>query len=232
MQFQEPLIHGHLVKRYKRFFADVTLDDGRLVTAHCPNTGSMKTCGSAGDSVWLLPNQDPKRKLKFTWELTQNEFGFIGVNTSRTNHIVHEAITQRKIAELNGYLSVRKEVPYGEKSRCDFLLEYENQPKCWVEVKNVSLFQDTYFQFPDAVTSRGLKHLEELLEVKKSGDRAVVFFLVNRPEKAKFKPAFDIDPKFSEKLKEVKAEGVEVLAYQTKTNQSKIEVGQKVEMEW
>ena len=200
------------MKRYKRFLADVQLPNGEVVVAHCPNTGSMKTCGSPGDIIYLSYNPSPKRKLSYTWELTQTKKGFIGINTHRPNKIVEEAILNQQIKSLSGYKQIKREVKYGENSRIDLLL---SGPKglCWVEVKNVTLLDQKSVLFPDAVTSRGLKHLKELKSKVTEGDRSVIFFLINRPEGDSFSPAYHIDPTYSKELVTAQKMGVEVLAY-------------------
>jgi sugar fermentation stimulation protein A len=198
----------------------------------------MKSCADPGSKVWLLPSHDPKRKLPFTWELTECQDGFIGINTVRSNSIVEEGLRNHIVEELTGYTHIRREVPYGERSRCDFLLSNENsgngqvnnRQRCWVEVKNVTLLLDGAVQFPDTVTERGLKHLDELLAMRKNGDRAVVFFLVNRMENVQFRPAERIDSKFAEKLREVAKFGVEVLAYRTNASKYGIQMADRVDV--
>ena len=232
MKFENGLVKGKLIKRYKRFLADVTLENGDQITAHCANTGSMKTCGSEGDTVWLSYNPSPKRKLPYSWEFTEVEGGYIGINTARPNSLVEEAIKLEHIKELNGYDSLRREVKYGEKSRIDILLEDSNGklPPCYVEVKNVTLLGDTCIEFPDAVTTRGQKHLDELCKVAESGMRAVMFYLVNRPEGSYFKVASDVDPVYAEKLKLAKKAGVEILCYRAETDLNDYYVSERVDI--
>lgn len=194
MRFEKPIVVGKLVKRYKRFFADIILESGEQVTAHCPNTGSMKSCGTAGDTVILTRNNDQKRKLKYTWEMTERENTFVVVNTALPNIIVKEALIAKQIPELAEYVDIKSEVKYGENSRIDFLLTAPSARPCYVEVKNVTLAEEKVALFPDAITSRGLKHLVELANVAQHGSKAVMFFLVNRSDVTEFLPAWDIDP--------------------------------------
>ena len=218
MEFSEPLTKAKLVKRYKRFLADVELETGELVTAHCPNTGSMKTCGLPGDLVGLARSDNPKRKLAYTWELTACEKGYIGINTARTNRLVAEAWQLRKLTSLSDYDKLKAEVRYGTSSRIDFLLGKSTNDKdnCFVEVKNVTLLgEEATALFPDAVTSRGLKHLKNLGEIASSGVRAVLLFVVNRPDVDKVSLACDIDAAYCEQMKKSLAAGMEVLCLQT-----------------
>lgn len=226
--FAKPLIAGQLIQRYKRFFADVRLPNGEVVTAHCANTGSMKTCGSPGDTVYLLHDPKPTRKLAYTWELTETAGGFIGVNTARPNHVVATAIALGKVAELKGYETIKQEVKYGANSRIDILLTDKAGDTCYVEVKNTTLLAEGEVQFPDAVTERGLKHLTELTTVVKNGSRAVMFYLVNRPEGAAFAPAAAIDPAYAQGLKDANAAGVEILAYRAEHSVTGITLGAQV----
>lgn len=227
MQFSTPLLKGTLLSRYKRFFADVRLDDGQTVTCHCPNTGSMKTCAIPGMTVYVAYHPSPKRKLAYTWELAAVADGFIGVNTARPNLVVEEALRTRRVPELSLYDDVRREVKFGENSRVDFLLS-GNGPACYVEVKNVTLKGEGCVTFPDAVTSRGLKHLEELSRLVSAGQRAVQFFFVNRPEGEFFTVAEDIDPAYAAGLRRARQSGVELLAYRAKTTLDGMELGDPV----
>lgn len=216
MRFEVPLLSGRLIKRYKRFLADVVLDDGREVTAHCPNTGSMKNCWQKDDRVWLRPVDDPKRKLKFTWELVQLQQQFLAcINTGRANALVKEAISTEIVEELTGYSNIRTEVKYGEEnSRIDLLLESTHKPDCYVEVKNVTLLEDDGIgYFPDAKTDRGRKHIRELMSEVEKGNRAVLFFNVAHMGITEVRPAQHIDPEYSELLRQAIKRGVEVVAY-------------------
>lgn len=216
MNYPEPLVPGRLVGRYKRFLADVVLDDGREVTAHCPNTGSMLGCDLPGSRVWLLPAADPRRKLPFTWELVEAEGTLVGINTHRANALVREALAAGLVAELGGYAGLRAEVAYGaERSRIDFLLEgHPRHPDCFLEVKNVTAaVADGVALFPDAVTARGTKHLRELAAMAAAGRRAAILFCVQRGDVGAVRPADAIDPLYGRTLRQVAAGGVEVLAW-------------------
>jgi sugar fermentation stimulation protein A len=226
------LLEGRLIKRYKRFFADVELLSGEIVTAHCANTGSMKTCGSPGDVVYLLHAPNPKRKLAYNWELTRTKGGYIGVNTSRPNHVVAGAIEGGLIPELKGYAEIRQEVKYGANSRIDILLTDDRKGLCYVEVKNTTMLAGNAVVFPDAVSSRGLKHLQELEQMVRDGHRAVMFYLVNRPEGAFFAPAADIDPDYAAGLDQARKNGVEILAYRAQHDLEGIRIGDKVALKF
>lgn len=213
MKLPDPLIAGVFVKRYKRFFADIELADGSVVVAHTPNTGSMQQCAVPGYKVLISQTDDPKRKLKFTLELIRVGAYWVDTHTQRTNRLVEEALRNDAIEGLCGY-RVTPEFKIGA-SRIDFLLENDEE-KVLVEVKNVTLIKNQSTGcFPDAVTTRGQKHLRELLAAKQRGYRAVIFFLVQRGEATEFTPADEIDPEYGRLLREVVAAGVEALAYKT-----------------
>lgn len=219
MQLQSKLQVGVLVKRYKRFLADITTVAGETITIHCPNTGSMKNCQEPGSRLWYSDSENPKRKYACTWELVEvaNKH-IVGINTGLANKLVAEAISSAWIAELEGYNSLRTEVAYGEqKSRIDLLLEgtaSEPDALCYVEVKNVSLgLGGGLGSFPDAVTTRGQKHLQELLHMRALGHRAVLLFCVQHSGIDRIIPADSIDPEYGRLLREVVSQGVEVLAY-------------------
>lgn len=206
------LIRGTLIRRYKRFMADVKLANGHVVTAHCPNSGSMLTCSEPGRPVFLSSHNDPRRKLRYTWEMIQMPSSLVGVNTLVPNRLVHDGAVDGAIKELKGYQLARREVPYGRGSRIDLLLERGSE-RCYVEVKNCTLVEGGLACFPDAVTARGLKHLEELGDQVLAGHRAVIFFLIQRMDADRFAPADRIDPAYGEWLRRVIAAGVEALAY-------------------
>jgi sugar fermentation stimulation protein A len=212
MRLPHPLYPGRLLRRYQRFLADVLLDSGETVTTHCPNSGSMKGCAVPGSRVFLSRSSNPKRKLAYTWELVEADGVWAGINTGLPNKIVHEAIAGGEIPELAGYDTIRPEVPYGTGSRIDLLLT-GSRPPCYVEVKNVTLVEGGAARFPDAVTTRGQKHLRELMEVVRQGERGVIFFLVQRPDALSVAPADDIDPEYGRLLRLATAHGVEALAY-------------------
>ena len=228
MKFPVPLTRGRLVKRYKRFLADVTLDDGSVVTAHCANSGSMLSVKDPGAEVWLSPADNPARKLKWTWELIRVDDALVGINTARPNAIVAEAIENGTITELAAYDRLRREVKYGKNSRIDLLLEGAGLPTCYVEVKNVTLKRDAepggLAEFPDAVTTRGAKHLDELSDMVADGHRAVMVYLVQRPDCGRFAVAEDIDPDYARGLGQAMAAGVEALCYACRVDTDGIDV--------
>lgn len=216
MNFPQPLIKGKLIRRYKRFLADVLLEDGSEVVAHCPNTGSMLGCQPDNARVWLSESDNPKRKLRYTWELVETEPGVLAcINTARPNAQAREAIEAGRVKELSGYDSCRSEVRYGaEKSRIDLYLSgHDELADAWVEVKNVTLCDDGSGFFPDAVTTRGQKHLRELMAQVAVGDRAVLLFVVNHTGIESVRPADHIDATYGVLLREAVGAGVEVLAY-------------------
>ncbi|MEJ2542673.1 MAG: DNA/RNA nuclease SfsA [Calditrichaceae bacterium] len=222
MKFEKSLIAGILLKRYKRFLVDVKLENGQFTTAHCPNSGSMKTCKEPGWKVLVSESDNPKRKLKYTWEMVHNGKCWIGINTQIPNKIAMEAIQNNVIPELSGYEKIQAEVKYGQNSRIDILLSGD-KGICYVEVKNVTLVEaDGFYKFPDAVTERGRKHLYELLEMVKTGHRAVMLYVVQRSDGTTFKPADHIDPKYASALKEVHQQGVEILVYQADVSPTEI----------
>ena len=225
----EKLIHGKLIKRYKRFLADIILDDGGEITAHVPNSGAMTSCIEQNCDVWVTFHDDPKRKLKYTLELTKIAENLICTNTNVANKIAVEAINNGVIKELQGYASLKTEQKYGQNSRIDILLENEDK-KCFVEIKSVSLrLSDDFLAFPDAVTSRGTKHLKELEEMVKQGHRAVMLYVIQRTDDLPFKLACQIDKKYCEAFDEVTKNGVEVLVYQSSINYEEIFISNKKE---
>ena len=212
MKLPVPLTCGTLIRRYKRFLADVCLDSGEVVTAHCANTGSMTGCAAAGSPVLLSRSDRPGRKHPFTWELVHVGGGWVGINTAHPNRLVEEAVLNGTVAELQGYASLRREVAYGRNSRVDLVLEGAGAP-CYIEVKNVTLVEEGRALFPDAVTLRGQKHLCELEEVVRRGDRGVIFFVVQRGDADCVAPADGIDPQYGRLLRRAVSGGVEALAY-------------------
>jgi len=234
MKFKHPLIPGKLVKRYKRFLTDVELENGDIVTAHCANSGSMLSVNEPGAPVWLSPANDPKRKLKYTWELIQIGEALVGINTQHPNAIVAEAIEAGHIAELIGYDTLKREVKYGQNSRIDVFLTSATKPDCYVEVKNTTMRRDLSdgapAEFPDSVTARGAKHLVELGNMVKQGHRAVMFYLVQRDDAQAFTVAADIDPTYAQHLDEAMKIGVEVVAYTCHLSPEEILVTTPVEV--
>ena len=215
MKFHAPLIEGVLVNRYKRFLADVRLPNGEIVVAHCANPGSMLSVREPGARVWLSPASKPERKLRYTWEIIEVFGGLVGINTGHPNLVVAEAIAAGRIPELAGYPVLKREQKYGKNSRIDILLEASDRPPCYVEVKNVTMCRIAGgpAEFPDSVTARGTKHLEELADMVRSGNRAVMFYLVQRGDCTRFTIAQDIDPTYAKALKSATKAGVETLCY-------------------
>lgn len=222
-----PLLAGTLIKRYKRFLADVRLDDGSDVTVHCPNSGSMKGCALPGSRVYLSRSPNPDRKYPLSWELVQAGGFWAGINTGLPNRLVREAIEDGSVAELQGYPTLRSEVPYGEHSRIDLLLEGPTG-RCFVEVKNVTLVEDGRALFPDAVTTRGQKHLRELMRVVREGDRGVIFFTVQRGDGDAVSPADSIDPEYGRLLRLALDNGVEALAYRALVTPEEIRLTERL----
>ncbi|MGB0853793.1 MAG: DNA/RNA nuclease SfsA [Pikeienuella sp.] len=230
MEFPRPLIPATLIKRYKRFLADVELADGTVVTAHCANPGAMTGLKAAGLKVWLEPNDDPKRKLKFSWKLAEisgdDGSAWVGIDTSLPNKVVGEALAARAVPELAHYSGVRAEVKYGLNSRIDFLLTETGYPDCYVEVKNAHLRRSgRWAEFPDSVTKRGAKHLGEMAEMVRAGARAVTLFLVQRDDCDGFRLAGDIDPAYAAATRMAKDAGVETIVYGTLINTSGVTLG-------
>jgi len=226
MQFQSTLIPARLIRRYKRFLADVEMETGETVTVHCANPGAMTGLDMPGSKVWLSDSANPKRKLPLSLELVELPTGLVGINTAHPNRIVGEALKAGAIPQLAAYSDVRAEVGYGERSRVDFLLGGDGLPDCYVEVKNVHLSRTPGLaEFPDARTARGARHLAELCNVVAAGHRAVNLFLVQREDCMGFTPAADIDPAYAEALSRARAAGVEVLVHACTVSTEGIELG-------
>ena len=233
MRFSAPLIPATLVKRYKRFLADVVLPSGVTVTAHCANPGAMTGLMTPGARVWLSRSDNPKRKLSHGWELIEVDLGagseLVGINTSNPNGLVGEALATGLIPELAGYASIRREVRYGKNSRVDFLLEEPGRPPCYLEIKNVHLMRRAGLaEFPDAVTKRGAKHLVELTDMVAAGARAVMLFLVQIGSAERFAVARDIDRIYGTEFDRARANGVEALARRCRLSREGIEVAEPV----
>jgi sugar fermentation stimulation protein A len=214
MLFQTPLVPATLIRRYKRFLSDVRLQDGREVTAHCPNPGAMTGTKHEGLDVWLEPNDDPKKKLKYGWRLAQLGDAFVVIDTGLANRVVAEALLARTIPELSAYTAIKPEVKYGTNSRIDFLLTAPDLPDAYVEVKSVTLNRTgTLAEFPDTVTARGTKHLHDLSEMVTQGHRAYMLYLIQRTDCDAFSVAADIDPAYGAGLTAARAAGVQILGY-------------------
>ena len=229
MKFTKPLIKGKLIKRYKRFFADINLN-GKTVTAHCPNTGSMKGLLEKDNEVYLLKHNDPKRKLKYGLEIIKARKNFVGVNTHLANKIVNHALVNNLIKELSNCSSVKPEVFFNKETRFDFMVE-KDKHKTFIEVKNVTLFRDkNTAEFPDAITSRGSKHLITLIDAIKKGYKTYLIFLVQIQNMEYFKIAKDIDNEYYENYLRAKKAGVNFLAYRCKISSKEIFIDKKIEI--
>ncbi len=224
-----PLIAGVLIKRYKRFLADVQLiETGQTVTAHCPNSGSMRGCAEPGTQVFLSESNNPKRKLKYTWELLKVPGTMVGINTQVPNKLVKKAIENRLIKELADYDRVKAEIKTSAHTRLDLLLENDKDEKCYVEIKNCTLVENSVAMFPDAVTTRGQKHLDELEYLVSKGNRGVIFYLIQRMDAKTFRPADMIDKTYAEKLKRALENGVEIIIRDTIINTETISIGKSI----
>jgi len=233
MKFSSPLIEGRLVSRYKRFFADIELADGTVVTAHCANTGSMAGLKQVGSRVWISNADNPKRKLQYDWRIIEvrqeTKSALVGVHTAWPNKIVEEALNSQHILELAGYESLRREVKYGENSRIDFLLEDESKPPCYVEVKSITFSREHGLaEFPDSPSVRATKHVNELTNMVKGGARAVMLYVVQRDDCDQFSIAADVDPKYQEAIVQAHKTGVESLCYACTLSPEEITISHKV----
>ncbi len=221
VKLPRPLYSGTLIRRYQRFLADVRLENGDTVTAHCPNSGSMKGCAAPGSRVLLSLSGNPDRKFPYTWELVNRNGLWVGINTGLPNRLVREGIELGTIRELGGYDVIRPEVRYGRNSRIDLLLS-GRRGSCYVEVKNVTLVEGNTALFPDAVTLRGRKHLHELMDMVREGNRGVILFVVQRADALELAPADSIDPEYGKALRLAVRSGVEALAYQAHVDTEEI----------
>ena len=231
MRFERPLVEGILLARRWRFFADVRLADGTQIVAHCTNTGRMTSCCEPGRRVWVSP-RDPasKARLRWTWELIEMDAGLVGVNTARPNALVEEGLLANRFPELEGYVTLYREVAYGENSRIDVLLEGA-AGLCYVEVKNVSLCEGGVAMFPDAVSERAQKHLVELTEMVRQDHRAVMFYAVNRGDARAFSVADHVDPDYGIAYRKARKAGVESVAYRIKHTPRALSWGARVPIE-
>ena len=228
MRFEDSPIEGTFLRRYKRFFADVELDGGRVVTAHCPNTGGLIGCQAEGSRVWLRDSGNPARKLRLTWQAVEVDGVWVNVDTNLPNRVVFEAIAAGRIGPLRGYAEARREVKYGKNSRIDILLTKGTGQRCYVEVKSTTLAEGSLALFPDAVTDRGRKHLGELVGMVQAGHRAVQLFLISRGDVTRFRTADHIDPRYGEALREAVDGGVEVFVYRTRVEPQRFEIDRKL----
>jgi sugar fermentation stimulation protein A len=228
MRFPSPLLHGILVQRYKRFLADVQLPNGITVTAHCTNTGSMMGCKTPGSAVCISRCDKPGRHLAYTWEMIRVKGGWVGINTLHPNRLVAEGIETGAVPELRGYRAIRREVCTRQGTRLDICLE-GSRGLCFVEVKNVTLAIDGMAAFPDTVTTRGTKHLQELIRLKRKGHRAAVVFVIQREDCGGFRPADEIDPEYGSWLRRALKAGVEILPYQTSVTPEEIVLTTRLE---
>lgn len=226
-----PLVTGVLLRRYKRFLADVQLLNGQVVTAHCPNSGSMQACSQPGCKVYLSVHDDAKRKLKYTWQMIRMPTSLVGVNTLVPNRLVAQAVSQGQVPGLDTYSRVKREVRVGTHSRLDLLLTRETQERCFVEIKNSTLVSKGVALFPDAVTARGRKHLIELRKLLDNGDRAVMFFLIQRTDARIFRPAEHIDGAYARELRRSVSAGVEVMAYDVRIDLERIGLNRNIPCE-
>ena len=229
MKFDSPLTHGRLIQRYKRFLADVKLDDGEKTTAHCTNSGSMKSCLEEDAEVYMTPVDDPNRKTKYTWEMIKINGSWVGINTNVPNRLAYEAIKNGEIKKLASYDKVKREVTF-EDSRFDIYAENSNE-RLFVEVKNVTLKQGTYALFPDAVTKRGKKHLESLIRVREQGIRAAMLYVIQRTDVEIFAPAWNIDPEYAKTLAKAYDKGVEIIPVQAKVTPEEIYISAELPFE-
>ena len=230
MRFPSPLLEGRLVRRYKRFLADVELAGGEVVTVHCANPGSMLGLAEPGMRVLLSRSDRPGRKLPLSWELVEAPgCGLVGINTALPNRLVEEAIREGRIPGLAGYDRVRREVAYGRQSRVDFLLEAEGRSDAFVEVKNVHFSRLARLaEFPDSVTARGARHLDELAEMVAAGHRAAMVYVVQRTDSATFAICRDLDPKYAAAFERARAAGVEMLAYRYRISAEEISIAEAI----
>ena len=227
MKFKEKLLQGTLIKRYKRFFVDIKYQN-ETITAHCPNTGSMMGLLNKGNNVWFSETNNPKRKLKYTLEIVNIDKKLIGINTHLTNKIVLEALNQKRIKNLVKFDNIKTEAKFSDKTRFDFLIS-NNKEKCFLEVKNVTLLrQDNIAEFPDAITSRGTKHLKELIKAKRKGYESYMLYLIQRDDCKFFKIANDIDEEYKNTFDEALNNGVKMLCYDCKLNNEEIRINNQI----
>jgi sugar fermentation stimulation protein A len=227
MKFKEKLLQGTLIKRYKRFFVDIEYKN-KIITSHCPNSGSMMGLLNKGNNVWFSESNNTKRKLKYTLEMVKSAKTLVGTNALLTNKIVLEALNQKKIKNLNTFNNIRTEIKFSDKTRFDFLIS-SNKKKCFLEVKNVTLSRKNKIaEFPDAITSRGTKHLKELINAKKKGFESYIFYLIQRDDCRSFKIAKDIDQEYKIAFDEALKNGVNILCYDCKLSNEEIKLNNQI----
>ena len=230
MKFKSKLLQGTFIKRYKRFFTDIKYKN-KIITAHCPNSGSMMGLLNKGNDAWFSVSENPKRKLKYTLEMVNVNKNLIGINTQLTNKIVLEALNQKKIKNLVKFDHIKTEVKFSDKTRFDFLIS-NNKEKCFLEVKNVTLVRSNKTaEFPDAITSRGTKHLKELINAKKKGFKSYILYLIQREDCKFFKIASDIDKEYKKAFDEAQNSGVQILCYDCKLNTEEIIINNQINYE-
>ena len=230
MEFKEKLLQGTLVKRYKRFFADIKIGN-KIITAHCPNSGSMMGLLNKGNKVWFSASDNPKRKLKYTLEIIEIEKKLVGINTLLANKIVLEALKNKKIKSLVGFNKISTEVQFSKKTRFDFLIS-NNEEKCFLEIKSVTLSREKKIaEFPDAITSRGTRHLEELVAAKRKGFKSYLLYLIQREDCNLFKIANDIDKEYKFAFDEALKSDVKILCYDCKLNTKEIKLNNQINYE-
>tara|TARA_Y100000590_G_scaffold98924_1_gene112576 strand:- start:602 stop:1294 length:693 start_codon:yes stop_codon:yes gene_type:complete len=230
MKFKERLLQGTLIKRYKRFFTDIKYKN-KIITAHCPNSGSMMGLLKTGNKVWFSQSNDPKRKLKYTLQIIEVDKKKVGINTHLTNKIILESLEQKKIKSLVSFNNIKTEVKFSDNTRFDFLI-YNNKDKCFLEVKNVTLVRKNGIaEFPDAVTSRGTKHLNELINAKKRGYKSYILYLIQREDCKSFKIAKDIDGEYKITYEKALKNGVKMLCYDCKLNNEEIKINNQINHE-
>ena len=230
MKFKERLLQGELIKRYKRFFVDIEYKN-KIITCHCPNTGSMMGLLNKGNKVWFSTSDNPYRKLKYTLEIIEVKKKLVGINTLLTNKIVYEALNLKKINNLIKFNNIKPEVKFSENTRFDFLLNNNNE-KCFLEVKNVTLFRkEKIAEFPDAITSRGTKHLFELIKAKKKGYQSYILYLIQREDCDSFRIAKDIDEEYKIAFDKAVKNGVKILCYDCKISAEEIKLNNRINYE-
>ncbi len=231
MKFKEELLQGSLIKRYKRFFADIKYNNN-TITAHCPNSGSMMGLINKGNKVWFSESNNPERKLKYTLEIIEVKNEKVGINTFLTNKIVFEALDNKKISSFVKFENINREVKFSDNTRFDFLLT-NNKEKCFLEVKNVTLLREKKMaEFPDAITSRGTKHLNELCKAKGEGYQSYILYLIQRDDCVSFKIAEDIDKKYKDAFNKAIKNGVKILCYDCKLSNEEIKLNKQINYEY